>query len=324
MKSTDLVAVRLLVAVAVLTASVGQSLAQGNLAACSEVAFSTEEDFVTQGPEPPDGNPIISDGDLLGFVEDPAGNSCVVCLRNSELMSPFGVSVDVGLDAVDVIAVSSTLVAFSTELDSPIEGQFFSGDLLATNGTIIPNVVLTNGFSVGHDLGLDAVHFVGTPANIISFLTHASQFSRDDWLQNPGNLAGDLDERSVDIWFSTEKPFRPTMGPSFSAGDLLSAQGAVIVVSNDQLLPSTVPAGIPMRGVDFGVDAAACMRTGVTTELRFSTEVVNRGVVSFTDGDVLWFGAGPETEHAELIACFQPKSDFLGLDALYLLLDQVQ
>lgn len=35
------------------------------------IFFSTEEDFVAQGPEPSDGNPIISDGDLLnaeGYV----------------------------------------------------------------------------------------------------------------------------------------------------------------------------------------------------------------------------------------------------------------
>ena len=28
------------------------------LASCAELAFSTEEDFITQGPEPIDGNPI--------------------------------------------------------------------------------------------------------------------------------------------------------------------------------------------------------------------------------------------------------------------------
>ena len=30
---------------------------------CQDLAFSTEEDFVTRGPEPPDGNPVISDGE---------------------------------------------------------------------------------------------------------------------------------------------------------------------------------------------------------------------------------------------------------------------
>lgn len=49
------------------------------LAACATAAFSTEEDFITQGPEPADGNPIISDGDLLS----PTG---LVCARNWDLV----------------------------------------------------------------------------------------------------------------------------------------------------------------------------------------------------------------------------------------------
>ena len=40
----------------VLLVSVGQAAAQGNLDRCQDIAFSTEEEFVTQGPVPPDGN----------------------------------------------------------------------------------------------------------------------------------------------------------------------------------------------------------------------------------------------------------------------------
>jgi len=64
---------------------------RGALAACAKMAFSTEEDFITQGPEPSDGNPLISDGDLLS----PSG---VVCARNYDLVhDTFDVNQDMGL-----------------------------------------------------------------------------------------------------------------------------------------------------------------------------------------------------------------------------------
>ena len=65
-----------------LTGAAGAELS--DLSLCADLAFSTEEDFVTQGPEPPDGNPIVSDGDLLG-------PGCVICARNSDLMAPFDI-----------------------------------------------------------------------------------------------------------------------------------------------------------------------------------------------------------------------------------------
>ena len=65
------------------------------LSACAELAFSTEEDFVTQGPEPPDGNPIISDGDLLS-------KNGSICLRNKQLLAKWKLDRDLGLDAADV------------------------------------------------------------------------------------------------------------------------------------------------------------------------------------------------------------------------------
>jgi len=69
---------------------------QGALQACRSGGFSTEEDFISQGPEPPDGNPIISDGDLLSADGK-------VCARNADLLSVFQPKADLGLDAVDVI-----------------------------------------------------------------------------------------------------------------------------------------------------------------------------------------------------------------------------
>ena len=156
---------------------------------CSQLAFSTEEDFVTQGPEPADGNPIISDGDLLGLVQTPTGTQCAVCARNADLLAQtFDVPVDIGLDAADVLNVDAYLVAFSTELDSPNLGQFTAGDLLITNGAIIPNQALTARWQVGYDLGLDAVHFVGDMENIRGFVDVAAKVSRDEWLSNLGRL----------------------------------------------------------------------------------------------------------------------------------------
>ncbi len=143
---------------------------------CAELAFSTEEDFVTSGPLPPDGNPIISDGDLLG-------PDCAVCARNGDLLEWFGVApdLDLGLDAADVLDVDKYVVAFSTELDSPHIGQFTAGDLLITNVTIIPNVALLFATKVAQDMGLDSIHFWGKPSDIASFLGEAAKLILDAW-----------------------------------------------------------------------------------------------------------------------------------------------
>ena len=46
---------------------------------CEGLLFSTSEDFVTRGLEPADGNPIISDGDLLAWhVSAGAGCACAM------------------------------------------------------------------------------------------------------------------------------------------------------------------------------------------------------------------------------------------------------
>jgi hypothetical protein len=147
---------------------------------CRDFAFSTEEDFVTTGPEPPDGNPIISDGDLLGVTRDATGApSCTVCARNADLLGQgFDARADLGLDAVDVIDVDNYIVAFSTELDSPSADPvgFTAGDLLVTDDTgalysnaiVILNTALTGQFAVTYDIGLDAVHLVGDSQEILS------------------------------------------------------------------------------------------------------------------------------------------------------------
>jgi hypothetical protein len=284
--------------------------------ACARLAFSTEEDFVTQGPVPLDGNPIISDGDLLG-------DGCVVCARNLDLIGRFDVNVDLGLDAADVIDTEQYLVALSTELNSPNAGQFTAGDLLVTDGNIIPNIALTHLFDVGYDIGLDAVHLVGEKDGIIAFLEEIRQHSRDYWVENPGALSEILTKNEIDIWFSTEETAPTVESPAFLDGDLLSARDGTIVARNSDLLPSGVPAGIPNRGVDFGLDAATGGRLENKGGVHFSTELLYEGQANFTDGDVLKYGNGVIHTNNDLVGCFEPKADFLGLDALHMTIEDL-
>ena len=214
MKKNLFTAMLVLLLMLTVSGAVQAQVGQAALRNWEELAFSTEEDFVTRGPEPADGNPIISDGDLLG-------SGCAVCARSADLLGPLDVSFDLGLDAADVIDVETYLVAFSTELDfsSPL---FTAGDLLVTNGAIIPNVALLHQTGVSIDLGLDAVHFKGTRADIMSFLTFimSQGLNRAYWVSNPGSFAGMLVEFSIDIWFSTEGT-APSPGlPGFLDGDL--------------------------------------------------------------------------------------------------------
>jgi hypothetical protein len=274
-----------------------------------EFYFSTEEDFITLGRVPPDGNPIISDGDLLG-------PGCIVFARNRELLAAFEADFDLGLDAADVIDAKGRLVAFSTELGDPL-GRFSEGDLLAANGLVIPNGALLAEFDVPRiDLGLDAVHFVGDFEDIISFLDRSSQMSRDEWLKNPGILSRMLKEYGVDIWFSTEGTPTGIGKPAFIDGDLLSARDGIAVAPNAVLLPFSVPAGIPDRGVDFGLDAVTAGRDGNRELIRFSTEILYEGEPAFTDGDVILIGDGVTCTNEDLIRCFELKTRDLGLDAL--------
>jgi hypothetical protein len=275
------------------------------------IFFSTEEDFIT-GVPPEDGNPIISDGDLLnsrGFVY----------MRNYHLVSRFDIKDDLGLDAVDVIIEERRLVAFSTELDHP-RGVFTAGDLLATNGAIIPNAALLAGFDIPRnlDLGLDAVQFIGKTEAIVRFLDIVKEKGPDFLREKPEALREYLKELGIDIWFSTEGTGPWPKEPRFLDGDLLSAASGIIVARNSLLLPNIVPAGILDRGVDFGLDAVM-MAERITERklIRFSTEILYRkGRAGFTDGDVLRMGNGVVINHYDLIKGFEVKAKFLGLDAL--------
>ena len=281
----------------------------------SGVYFSTEEDFVSRGPQLP-GGPLISDGDLLIS----AGH---VYMRNSKLLTHWDMSIDLGLDAADVVNSEDGFVAFSTELDHP-GGLFTAGDLLAINGAVLPNSALLIRFDIPRDLdlGLDALHFTGKEQAIIEFLEVVKEQGREYWLEKPEALIKYLREYGVDIWFSTEGT-PPTRGegqePGFLDGDLLSAADGTVVGRNAWLLPPSVPAGIMKRGVDFGLDAYAAP----TRELKlareqgfFSTEILFSAKPNFTDGDVLRFGNGAAAINGVLVGPFEPKADFLGLDAL--------
>lgn len=174
------------------------ALPPGELTHCRTAAFSTEEDFMMRGREPADGNPYVSDGDLLS----PDG---FICARNADLtrvFSPTGAPIqDLGLDAVDVLDADQYIVAFSTELDAP-NGAFTSGDLLITfggAGAVIPNLALVAAFGVKYDIGLDEVKFVGVQDKIMSFLDFARGKSRGFWLEQPALLQQELKRYQIDI-----------------------------------------------------------------------------------------------------------------------------
>ena len=302
---------------------VALSQSPNSLDNCKEFAFSTEEDFLTRGPVPPDGSPIISDGDLLG-------KNHAVCMRNRDLLHVHDVdpSIDLGLDAADVLYIDRKLVAFSTSLDAPGK-RFTAGDLLTTWGAVIPNQALLNQFQIRGDRGLDAVHFVGDWKQIIEFNEFAADVPREMWLEDPGLLVGMLRENGIDIWFSIEGTEQLAAVMPVYDGDLLSAAQGMVVARNEQLLPPSVPAGIQTGGVDFGLDAFTASRKFRPDELKpengyFSTEILYRGEPVFTDGDVLHVGDGIAYHDSDLTASFEPLADFLGTDAVYILLDEPQ
>lgn len=293
--------------------------AQGiNLAKCEGLWFSTSEDFRSQGPTPP-GGPIVSDGDLLTYV---IGSGARICARNAELMRIFDIEkFDHGLDALDKIEIDQDVVfaAFSTEIDSVNgSGQFTAGDLLFTNGAIVPNAALLAQFDLPRslNLGLDAVYIEGGPREKRELLAKLGSTNPDDMRQNPGILIEILEGTNTDILFSTEGTPPEVQKPMFLDGDLLSAKSGTIVRSNADLMPG-LPAGLPDRGVDYGLDAytpAMDPIERVPIEI-FSTEVNARGN-TITDGDALTVGPNVYLRNHDLIASLEPRDRNMGLDAL--------
>ncbi len=283
---------------------------------CRQGAFSTEEDFMMAEGEPYDGNPYISDGDLLS----PSG---ALCARNRDLLQRFtptgAAAEDLGLDAVDILNLNDRIVAFSTELDD-VFGGFTAGDVLFTNGGVIPNVALLRLFGIGYDIGLDGLQFIGSASNLTSFAGLVVQIGPEGW--SGDRLQQELKRYNIDIWFSVEGTHIRTSAPQILDGDVLSAANGTIVASNADLLPPSVPAGLPNRGVDFGADALASALRGdaksALASMHYSTEILFHGEPAFTDGDVLAKGDGVVLTNQALLSKWHAKADFLGLDALYI------
>ena len=291
------------------------------IGACKNGAFSTEEDFIARDIKPFDGNMYISDGDVLSFNGD-------VCMRNYQLITgwfiPTVMPPDLGLDALDMLDVSTTarpIIAFSTEIDHPDGRTFTAGDLLITPNYVIPNIALVQPFNITWDIGLDGVQFMGKIENILRFVSTLPNHPREQFVQNPGMLQSLLKEYGIDIWFTVEGTAAIGTRSQVLDGDLLSAATGAIVVPQSALLPGDVPAGLPQRGVDFGLDAVVGPRDPdlALKSLWFSTEILYEGEKTpFTDGDALRLGNGIVRTNWDLIQAFHPAADFLGLDALSL------
>jgi hypothetical protein len=301
----------LLLIVALLAAGSTASQEPFTLADCHEIGFSTEEDFLTRAGTPADGIPIISDGDLLG----PNGR---VCARNRDLVQAFDVTQDLGLDAVDLIGIKDELVVFSTELDSP-HGNFTAGDMLIHVGGSVPNRALLAAFGLQPDMGLDTLHFVGDTPTIRQFLAYVRERGRPYWVQNPAAFPAALERYGIDLWFSMEGTIPRAGAPAILDGDLLSARRGVVVYPNADWLAAPIPAGLPARGVDFGLDAFASDCEGNKQPAGFSSEILYgspEGLPMFTDGDILGFGGAVLAQNWDLLAGFEPAAEMLGLDAL--------
>ncbi|MEZ4352378.1 MAG: hypothetical protein R3F16_01775 [Myxococcota bacterium] len=310
----------LVLMVSIFLVSGGRARAQvgaTSLQACVQAEalfFSTESGFLSLGPIPPDGSPLVSEGDLLGR----SVLGCHICARNADLLAAFSISEDLGLDAVDVVADATTrVVVFSTEVDGPSLGtDVRAGDLLASNGAIIPNEVLLDAFSPTGDMGLDAVHGVGEPSDLLAFWADAAGLTRTEWTQQPGQLVDLLVLHDVDLWISTEVAAGPVTGPLWLAGDLLSVRSGLVLQRQHELLPEAVPAGLPVGGVDFGLDAVTADRSGQISTLAFSVERGSVEPIAFGESDVLGLQLGWKGRGEGLARCFEPKFLPLGLDAL--------
>ena len=189
--SGRLVCVASALATALLLSTGQAASAQGtNLAKCTGLWFSTSEDFLSQGPRLP-GGPVVSDGDLLSYE---IGGGTTLCARNEELLRVFDTNrYDHGLDALDKIEINQEVVfaAFSTEIDSVNgAGQFTAGDLLFTNGAVVPNNALLVRFDLPRslNLGLDAVHIEGAPNEKRELLAKLDSTDVDQLRDNPGLL----------------------------------------------------------------------------------------------------------------------------------------
>lgn len=239
-------------------------------------------------------------------------------MRNRQLLAAFPLqdTCDLGLDALDVIDDASTanrLVAFSTEDDARL-GTFTHGDVLATNGAIIPNAALFANFNPRPTcaMGLDALQFTGPASKIRDFLILMASNPPPP----PAAIAGILKNMGLDILFSTESTCSdpaPAL-PLYLDGDVLSVMGGGIAIPHAALMAVVAQPGIP--GLDRGCDGLMAPRNRDLTQAYFSTEINNINPL-LTDGDILRVGvAAPILNYGAVAAPFNPPAPFLRLDAI--------
>ena len=282
---------------------------------CTGLLFSTEEDFVSEAVETEDGNPLISDGDILAFE----GGTVRVCARNLALLERFDFSQGTrpaGLDALDVVSVSGEpVVAFSTDTDHPF-GGISDGDLLFSTGARISGDALTERLSrnlgLRGGLGLDAIQFVGDPDRLEEVIGRLAEG------EVPAEeLLSFMEEGGVDILYSIEATGPTADAPVVLDGDLISAvSGAVVRPQGD--LFAGYPAGLPSDGTDYGLDAFVAEREAREGEEGLlSSEIGQVGEPEpFAEGDLLRSGTAVALP-AEAIADALGRPDLRpGLDAL--------
>lgn len=288
-----------------------------SVSAKDKLFVSWEEDFVRNNAT---GLPSshVTDGDLIDWA---AGS---IYMTNAQLLSAFPFinlgRQDLGLDAADVINEDKKLVVFSTEEG---RGPLTGGDLLCTNGGVIKNAGLLAKFpgivspNITQPMGLDAVQMIGKNEAIQSFLEYVKGLPLNYYELNPLQLSQDLTQWGIDIWFSTEinASLIAPQTPLFLDGDVLSAKSGTIVVPQSGLFSLAYAAGIPNRGMDFGLDGLIAPRTGDKAKIYFSTEVLNVSPL-FTDGDLLSLGGTIAVNYSTLASPSAPPVRFLGLDAV--------
>lgn len=290
---------------------------------CEGLLLSTENAFTTQGQIPDDGDPQISDGDLL--VVEQLGQSGRLCARNIELLKAWSRGSgeempDLGLDAVDHLDPDRGVIAFSTESDDPY-GQIYHGDLLLTNGAILPNEALTHLFEVAgqSDLGLDAVHFVGAADALVDLADVLAQYDRATWLANPDELAALLASMQVDLWFSTEFGVADAAVP-FTDADMLSVAKGVVLATGEELIHPDGYHVEPPPADYWGLDALSASRSeeawALKRRLYLSTERSRQSRPLFDEADLLLAGGRVDVAAAVLLKPFTDQVE-VGLDAFY-------
>ena len=247
-----------------------------------EIWFSTTSAFTSGKWQTPTNH--VSGGDLISSVGR-------VVKRNFDLTRNLGLMplpVDVGLDAVDVIAGGEIVFSLSQDVFSETLGFLHHGDLLSDRGKVVRrNQQLMSAFAPAstNDLGLDAVQMMGDGQILFSITTNV---------------------------------ISANTGMTLSRGDILSDRGQVFR-THQQLLARFHPS---QTNTDFGLDALYVWPGG---EIWFSTEegFQDAFLGPILPGDLLSDGGYRVFGNLELVSAFAPVEDAsnFGLDALFIVTD---